>query len=43
MFDAPSDAKPMQFATLWPHLFILSSIKLNIFSPVDPGTGIKPL
>jgi hypothetical protein len=34
MFDAPFVAKPMQFARLWPHLFISSSIKLNTFSPV---------
>jgi hypothetical protein len=34
MFDAPSVAKPMQFTRLWPHLFISSLFKLNIFSPV---------
>jgi hypothetical protein len=43
MFDAPSVAKPMQFARLWPHLFISSSVKLNIFSPVASWTGIKPI
>ena len=43
MFDAPSVAKPMQLATLWPHLSISFSIKLNIFSPVVSCTGIKPI
>ena len=43
MFDAPSVAKPMQFAGLWPHLFVSSSIKSNIFSPVASCTRIKPI
>jgi len=43
MFDAPSVAKPTQLERLWPHLFIRSSMKLNIFSPVASCTGIKPV
>jgi hypothetical protein len=43
MFDAPSVAKLTQTERLWPHHFIRSSIKLNIFSPVASCTGIQPI